>query len=62
MACLNWIRLPPQKVIQALSNSLRFAATNAFLQTTVNIAPLMVEPHKIVGMTRNIMIQGDICN
>ena len=38
-----------EEVTQGLAKSLLFAATNAFLHTKVDIAPLMVEPHKIVG-------------
>ena len=61
MACLICGFL--EVVTQGLSKSLHYAATNGFPDTTVgNVCPCVVEPHKVVGMMRNVVIQGDACN
>ena len=52
---------PLDDVTQGLSKSLHKAATNVFSHTTAN-APYMGESYKIVGMMRNVLIQGNACN
>ena len=51
-----------EEVTQALTTSLYFVATNSITHTMVGNAPIVVDSPKIVGMMRNVMIQGDICN
>ena len=51
-----------EDVTQGLSTSLHFVATNSFAHTIVGNIPNVVDSHKLVGMMRNVMIQGDICN
>ena len=50
---------PIDEVRQGLPKSLHKAATNAFPNTRA-MPPNLVS-YKIVGMMRNIMIQGDAC-
>ena len=51
-----------EDVTQALTKSLHFVATNSFTHAMVGNASFFVDSPKIVGMMRNVMIQGDICN
>ena len=52
--------LPLDEVTQKLSKSFHKAAINAFPHK--RMSPNLVKSYKIVGIMRNVVIHGDVCN